>query len=501
MATKTEVERKYDVPVDFALPDLSGVKGVAKVGDPAEHRLDATYYDTPGLRLAAHEVTLRRRTGGDDAGWHLKRPAGGSDRTETQVPLNGHAGDVPGELAAPLRALSRGEALAPVARVRTRRLERPLRDSRGRVIALLADDVVASEAPGEQAVLQEWRELEVELVGGSRNVLDALDVALRAAGARPSQSPSKLARALADRYPGGPERDDGVAGAYLRRQRDAILDNDPGARAGDPDAVHDMRVAARRLRSTLRTFRPLLDADRTEPLRAELRWLGAVLGAVRDGDVMDERLSAAVAAEPPELVVGPVAAQIHGRLASRTSKARKQLVKEFDGPRYAALLDAIDELVEAAPLAGAKPRRLRRLAGKALRGADRRMEAADRADDRPRGGLGGGDRNARLHHARKGYKRARYAVEAVAPLAGKPARRLAKRLTALQDVLGTHQDSIVTGELLRDYGMRAHLDGDNAFTYGLLHARQHEAGERSLADLADARRRAGRPKLRRWTRR
>jgi CHAD domain-containing protein len=129
------------------------------------------------------------------------------------------------------------------------------------------------------------------------------------------------------------------------------------------------------------------------------------------------------------------------------------------------------------------------------------MEAADRADDRPRGGLGGGDRNARLHHARKGYKRARYAVEAVAPLAGKPARRLAKRLTALQDVLGTHQDSIVTGELLRDYGMRAHLDGDNAFTYGLLHARQHEAGERSLADLADARRRAGRPKLRRWARR
>jgi CHAD domain-containing protein len=104
----------------------------------------------------------------------------------------------------------------------------------------------------------------------------------------------------------------------------------------------------------------------------------------------------------------------------------------------------------------------------------------------------------RLHQARKAYKRARYAAEALTPVAGKPARRLARRLADLQDGLGIHQDSVVTGQLLRDYGMRAYLDGANAFTYGLLHARQREAGERALRDLGPARHRAGRRKVRRW---
>jgi CHAD domain-containing protein len=489
MATKTEVERKYDVPVDFALPDLTGVRGVALVDEPAKHRLDATYYDTAGLRLASREVTLRMRSGGHDAGWHLKRPAGGGDRAETRFPLDGHGREVPPALAAQVRALSRGEPLAPVAHVRTRRLERPLRDADGRVLALLADDVVSSEAMGDKAVIQEWRELEVELVDGSRQVLDALDAALRAAGAVPAKAPSKLARALAGRYQGRERGDDGTVSAYLRRQRDAIIDNDPGVRDGDPEAVHDMRVATRRLRSTLRTFRPLLDADRSEPLRAELRWLGAELGAVRDGDVMAERLAAAVAAEPPELVVGPVAARIRGRLAARTAEARERLIATLDGPRYAALLDALDELIDTAPPDEAKPKRLRRLARKALRRADNRLDSADRA---------GSDRDVRLHDARKAYKQARYAAEAVSPLAGKPARKLSKRLADLQDVLGAHQDSITSSQLLRDYGMRAYLDGDNAFTYGLLHARQQEAGERVLDGLIDARRRSEEPKVRRW---
>src|SRR3954470_7265597 len=87
MASKTEVERKYEVPVDFAMPDLTGVAGVAAVGDPVEHQLDATYFDTADMRLAANRMTLRRRTGGTDAGWHVKRPAGADARTETQLPL------------------------------------------------------------------------------------------------------------------------------------------------------------------------------------------------------------------------------------------------------------------------------------------------------------------------------------------------------------------------------------------------------------------------------
>jgi CHAD domain-containing protein len=313
---------------------------------------------------------------------------------------------------------------------------------------------------------------------------------------------------------------------YLRRQREAILAAEPGVRAGDPDAVHDMRVATRRLRATLRTFRPLFDRARTEPLRDDLRWLGRLLGAVRDGDVLADRLTAAVTAEPPELVAGPVSARIRQRLAADTAKARSDLVDALDGDRYAGLRTALDEMVGESP-SGGGPRRLRRLGRRALRRADRRLDAATRAtgatgatglDAAPlaasahpaarRNGAGaaqadpGGwarERDRRLHEARKAYKRARYAVEALTPTSGGgKGRRLAKRLSTLQDVLGEHQDAAVTAALLRDYGMRAYADGENAFTYGLLHARQQRAGAAALDRLDRARRRAGTPKLRGW---
>src|SRR5581483_10955800 len=111
-----------------------------------------------------------------------------------------------------------------------------------------------------------------------------------------SDSPSKLVHALADRMPAPPAAPRGRGRAdralfdYIAAQRDALIANDPGVRRGDPDAVHDMRVALRRLRSTLHTFRPALDTARTEPLREELKWLGQVLGAVRDNDVLAEKL-------------------------------------------------------------------------------------------------------------------------------------------------------------------------------------------------------------------
>jgi CHAD domain-containing protein len=128
---------------------------------------------------------------------------------------------------------------------------------------------------------------------------------------------------------------------------------------------------------------------------------------------------------------------------------------------------------------------------------DRRLAAAARTGYVP---TPGDDRDVRLHEARKAYKRARYAAEAVVPVAGSPARRLAKRLGDLQDVLGAHQDAIVAQNLLRDYAIHANAEGENAFTYGLLHARQYATGERVLDRLDRVRRRAARRKLRRWAR-
>jgi CHAD domain-containing protein len=186
-------------------------------------------------------------------------------------------------------------------------------------------------------------------------------------------------------------------------------------------------------------------------------------------------------------VVGPVAAQIRERLTAATAQARRALTEAMDGERYAALLVDVNAISAPEPV---PHERLRALARKALRRADKRLAAAD--------GVAAGDRDVALHEARKAYKRARYAVEVLAPTAGGAARRLTKRLTALQDVLGAHQDAVVAEGLLRDYGMRAYLRGENAFSYGLLHARQRAAGERRLAGLDRARRRAGKGRLRDW---
>ncbi len=521
MATTTEIEQKFVAPDGFALPDLTAVPGVASVDDPVELNLDATYYDTISLALARHRMTLRRRRGGHDAGWHLKRPAGG-DRTELQLPATTRSRKVPDELIAEVWAVSRGDAFVPIARIRNRRMERAVRDSEGAVLALMSDDSVTSEsyeAAGGEPTTRQWHELEAELVDGSREFLATLSDALVAAGARVAESPSKLAQALGDLYPGaggGLARGDtsraAVPGpingwsertvaAYLRQHRDELIGNDPLVRAGDPDGVHDMRVAIRRLRATLRTFRSMLDRSRTEPLRAELQWLGGLLGAVRDGDVMRTRLDKALAAEPPDTIVGPVATRIHERLGTSTAAARDALAAAMTSPRYAHILDELDAVVDG-DLRPPTGDGLRRAARKAVRRADVRLDAALELPDEPTGiavpSSVPRSRDVALHDARKAYKRARYAAEALAPDAGAPARRLAKRLQILQDVLGEYQDTVVTGQLLRDFGMRAHLDGDNAFSYGLLYARQTSAGDRELADLARARRRSRRRRVRAW---
>jgi CHAD domain-containing protein len=498
MPEKLEVERKYELPDDFEMPSMIGIADVAGVTAPDDQHLDATYYDTAGLRLTSGRVTLRRRSGGNDAGWHLKRPSGG-ERSELQLPARAKQRTPPPQIATQIRALTRGEPLRPVARIRTHRIEVGLQDATGTTIALVADDTVDTESLVGAGVVQRWRELEVELVDGSPDDLARIDQALRAAGARPSASPSKLSRALGPDHPKpttAPAPRSAARRAvvdYVTAQRDAVVGLDPEVRLGDAEAVHKMRVATRRLRSTLRTFAPLLDASEgdLDRLHDEVKWLTGLLGEVRDGDVMSERLADLLAAEPPELVIGPVAARIAQLLAGRTEDARRRLIAGLDSERYIALLNDLDALVAAVREGRVAKRELRRLTHRAVRRADRRLAAADT-------GPAGKPRDEHLHEARKAYKRARYAAELATPIGGSAAATLADRITDLQDVLGAHQDAIVTAELMREYGLRAFASGENAFTYGLLHARQAEHGRLALAALPKARRRASRPKVRRW---
>lgn len=263
---------------------------------------------------------------------------------------------------------------------------------------------------------------------------------------------------------------------YATAQRKAIHDNLPAVRDGNPDAIHDMRVAIRRLRSTLRTFRGLWPRPRSEALRGELKWLGTQLGKVRDGQVMSTALAGAVHREPPELVAGPVAARLQRRLAGETLPAQEDLRDTLESSRVRALMADLDALLLRPPN---RPRRwVTKRADRALTRAERLFARADRT--RPE------ERDGALHEARKAYKRGRYAVEVFKP-DRKSARRLAKRLGRLQDVLGEHHDTVVLRQLLREEGMRAYSEGENAFTYGLLHGRLHEEANRLLRKVPKAR--------------
>jgi inorganic triphosphatase YgiF len=196
-----ETERKYDVDAGFVVPDLAGSGGAVRMTPPDVQHLAATYFDTDDLRLIGSHITLRRRTGGDDAGWHIKLPVGGDTRREVHFPLGQAGRTVPGEIAAEVARWSGGAPLRPVARLETQRTVRRLLDEAGRVLAEVADDRVTGSRPDpadpERWRPQDsWREVEVELKEGTPELLDAAAAGLAAAGARPSKSASKLARVL-----------------------------------------------------------------------------------------------------------------------------------------------------------------------------------------------------------------------------------------------------------------------------------------------------------------
>ena len=506
-----ETERKYeaDSPV-LTLPSLDDLPGVGSVSDPEEEMLDAEYYDTGDLRLLLAGVTLRRRRGGADEGWHLKLPAGRDTRRELRRPLE--AGDdsvVPPELAGLVRGYARGRPLQPVARITTVRHRRILRDAAGGSLAEVVTDEVSAQSLGRPATISGWQEAEVELTGGDLRLLEAADRRLRSGGLRPAGHAAKLERALADRLPPraagrdfpGPNRltrrstAAEVVLAYLREQARALGRLDPLVRRDEPDAVHEMRVATRRLRGTLQTFGAVLRPADTRHLGDELRWLGTVLGAARDHEVLHDRLAARVRQTPPQLLMGPVAARIQRHFAPLQAAAREALLQAMDSDRYVALLDELDRLLAAPPLTAAAGRPAAAGLAEPVARAGRRVRVRMR---RARRAPAGRDREVALHEARKAAKRARYAVEAVQPVFGPPARRLARRLACLQAVLGEHQDAVITRGVLRDLAAGAQLAQENAFAYGVLYEREDAEAARLRREARRIWRKASRRRHRRW---
>ena len=231
---------------------------------------------------------------------------------------------------------------------------------------------------------------------------------------------------------------------------EAIIAHEADVRRGDDEAVHKMRVATRRLRSALATFRPCLDRAATDPIRDELKWFGAQLGLLRDDHVMLLRLDAELAEVPGELVLGPVVEQIRMELRGAAQEHLAEVVAALDGDRFVDLLDSLHRLVEA-PHRGWESEAAAMCAGPRC-GARRERPSAACAGVCPTTG--------RLairsctSCARPPSGRA-YALEVIAPLEGRRATEAAARFEAVQELLGDHQDSVVARQLLRRMGASA----------------------------------------------
>ena len=296
------------------------------------------------------------------------------------------------------------------------------------------------------------------------------------------------ARPLTSRSPAGE-----VVRAYLGAQAARLRSLDPDVRRDAPDAVHQMRVTARRLRAALQAFPMVL--PETDRLREELRWLGQALGHARDSEMLSEYLRARLASTPVELVLGPAEARVTAHFAPRTAAARRAVLEALDSPRYLALTGELSRLLSERPRAGAATEAadevLLPAVARTYRRARRRMAWARQTPSGPA-------RDVALHEARKAAKRARYAAEAAAPAFGQPARRFARRMKAVQSVLGEHQDDVTAHAMAREVGVHAHLAGENAFTFGLLAERAHRDSRQHQRKARKAWKRATRRQALRW---
>jgi CHAD domain-containing protein len=271
-----------------------------------------------------------------------------------------------------------------------------------------------------------------------------------------------------------------LLGTYIAEQCTVTIDSEVQLRAGE-DVVHQARVAVRRLRSTIRVFPDFFDASEAQHLEEELVWWANLLGIVRDLDILAQRQTALLAELPPELILGPVAATIQVELAVQRKQAVDAMVEAMNSERYRKLIGLMHHWRSDPPFTPAADASADAIdpaikkAKKKARGRLTTAVAARRADE---------PSDALFHRARKASKRYRYAVEAAQPVWGNKADKIVSERKDLQDLLGNHQDGIVSAAFLRDLGARFGIrSGQNGFSYGLLYAREIYAGDSLLKDL------------------
>jgi CHAD domain-containing protein len=447
-----ERELKLAATPDFHMPSIYGLVGPVVRQAPPE-RNETTYYDTADLRLARWGASLRHRPG---EGWTVKLPAerDAPFLVRPEIVFDGDGESPPAAAVDLVRGFVRRSELHPSVHMTTVRRRTEMHAADGRLIAGVVDDAVSVRNGNDPSG---FRELEVEIGDEmTPELLDALVERLRQAGAGAPDQTAKYIRALDPPTPLsaeiavaelGPEATAGdvvrhaIALSVIR-----LVRHDPVVRLDvDPEGVHQARVATRRLRSDLRTFRPLVVEEWASSLRDELGWLARILGVVRDGDVLLDRLRvrAGELTDDPEEAAPALAA-----LRSSRDGAHAALLEALRSDRYAALLDRLVEAANAPGLsqsasepAGAAVPALVRHPWQALK---KRAKA-----------VGDDPTDERLHEVRIRTKRVRYAAEAAAPVTGKQARAFARAAARLQDVLGELNDAVVAAAWLDAWAVQS----------------------------------------------
>jgi CHAD domain-containing protein len=454
-------------------------------GEPlAERRFTSTYYDTADFRLARSGLTLRRRVENGKSLWQLKLPRRGG---RLEIEEAGGPKGPPARVRTLLVAYLHGRELAPTARLRTVRRGLRVAGNGNSAADVVMDEVAVLDG---RKVTDSFNDLEVEVVHGDEQTLDEVEQALRRAGARRGDPRPKVLRALGlDPEGAAPALRRGSSAvehlqARLERLHEQLLAHDPGVRLGDdPEDLHQLRVATRRLRAALRAARPMLVREWSEPLRRELRWLGGVLGEARDLDVLIEQLrgeAEGVSADEQRALDRAV-----GVLRTERDEAGEGVRAALESERYLELLAAVEQAARAphvvatdvslGAIAAAEFRRLRRAAKK----------------------LPADPSNEELHALRIKGKRARYAAELAENAVGKRAKRFVAAAKDFQDVIGSHQDAVVAAARLREL-RRTARGASTAFVLGRLVERQSARRERARQDWPRAWRKLRRRGRKAW---
>lgn len=485
--THLEIERTYDLPEGDDVPDLIGVGSIARTDHQEPFVLDATYWDTERYDLVAARVTVRRRTGGHDAGWHIKRAASDTVRHEQHFPITDNADTVPDEVLAALFTERRGRGLRPVVRISTTRTVTRLLDEDDDQVAELADDRVVAQRLDADApsTPRTWREVEVEVVDGvddqvAHELFRSLDGRFAAVGAAPAAVASKLARGLegapAARLRTAEKPEKGTAARALSKRlkklRTALLGQEARLRSGELADLRETARTALEIAAVLGSYRPAFPATAAADRAAEAAdALAAVTARAALADYLVERLP--YASSPAQDLL--VDAMTRERILAATRERRAVTVAEvtafLHSEPYLELLDALDDAVERpAPTDWAlrSPKRVAQDVSSVEKPRVRELVRSAVSDDDE--SLGLVDREASERAATEEAWRAATRAHAAMDVLGDEAfpHALWKRIGDAADVLTERVRSLHALDVLRVHADVAERGGEGTFGYGVL---------------------------------